>query len=291
MAALMWGISGACVQYLIQHRGINIEWLVTVRLLIAGSLLLAFAQSRPTINIWAIFKNRKDTIGIILFSLFGMLAVQYTYFAAISSSNAATATVLQYMGPAIIVCYMALKLRKRPTFIEVIAVLLTLSGTLLIVTHGSLQSLSLSGTALFWGILSAFTLASYALLPLDLLKRWDSAVVAGWGMLLGGIAFSFVHAPWKPVGQWDGLTFLMVTFIVFFASLIAFYIFMVSVKIIGPTYASLLSCTEPLSSTLLAVIWLKVPFGIYDWVGTLFILLTIILLALNQNKEKLSPAV
>ena len=290
MSALMWGVSGICVQYLIQHKGINVEWLVTVRLLIAGFLLLCFAQSRKDTPVWSIWKSRKDAFSLILFGVFGMLAVQYTYFAAISHSNAATATVLQYMGPTVIVCYLAIRQKRLPVIMEVIAVLLTLSGTFLIVTHGSFQQLSLSGLALFWGVLSAFALASYALLPLELLKRWDSAVITGWSMVIGGVAFSFVHAPWKVTGHWDIYTFLLTAFIILFASLIAFYIFMISVKIIGPTNASLLSCTEPLSSTILAVVLLKVPFGIYDWLGTAFILLTIILLALNGNKAKMELA-
>lgn len=36
-----------------------------------------------------------------------MLAVQYRYFAAIKYPNAATATILQYAGPALIAIYVA----------------------------------------------------------------------------------------------------------------------------------------------------------------------------------------
>jgi len=286
-AAIMWGVSGTCVQFLFQHRNINTEWLVTVRLLLSGFLLLCFAQSQKNISVWAIWKNRKDAISILIFSILGMLAVQYTYFAAIQFSNAATATILQYMAPVIIVVYVALRRRKAPAVIEGLAILLTLGGTFLIVTHGSFRSLSLSGIALFWGILSAFALATYTLLPIDMLKKWDSSVIVGWGMLLGGIAFSFVHAPWKVSGQFDLTTLLLLSFIILFGSLLAFCSFMVSVKIIGPTNASLLSCTEPLSSTVLAVIWLKVPFGIYDWLGTALILTTIVLLAMNEKTKAL----
>lgn len=284
LSAMLWGISGTFVQYLFQHRNINIEWLVTIRLLSSGFILLCFAQSKKNVSIWAIWKNRKDTIAILLFSVLGMLACQYTYFAAIKSSNAATATILQYMGPVVITCYLAIYQRKLPTVVEAIAIVLTLFGTFLIVTHGSFQRLSLSGMALFWGILSAFALATYTLMPLNLLKRWDSSVIVGWGMLLGGIALSFVHAPWKVSGQWDLITFSLTAFIIVFGSLIAFSIFMISIQLIGPIDASLLACTEPLSSAFIAVIWLKVQFGIYDWMGTAFILTTVVILALYEKQ-------
>jgi drug/metabolite transporter (DMT)-like permease len=286
LAALMWGISGACVQFLIRQRNINIEWLVTVRMLIAGTLLLLLAGFSFRINIFSIWKIKKDRNAILLFSIFGMLAAQYTYFAAINASNAATATVLQYMGPAVIVCFLAIKLRRLPNQIEIVAVLLTLSGTMLIVTHGSLQTLSISPMGVFWGVISAVALAFYTLLPVKLLENFDSSLVTGWSMVIGGITFSFVHAPWQISGNWDATTYMLTAFIILFASFLAFYIFMISVKLIGPTYTSLLCCTEPLASTFLAVVWLHVPLTLYDWTGTFLILITIVLLAFSQRKAE-----
>jgi len=290
MAAMMWGISGTCVQFLFQHRNINTEWLVTVRMLISGVLLLSFSQSQMNTDVWLIWKNKKDVGAIVVFSIFGMLAAQYTYFAAIQYSNAATATILQYIGPVIIVAYLTIRRRKLPSAVEGIAIVFTLAGTFLIVTHGSFRSLSLSAPALFWGIISAFALAAYTLLPLNLIKKYNSSVITGWALLLGGITFSFVHAPWKIQGHFDVVAMLLITFVVLFGSLVAFSIFMISVKIIGPTNASLLSCTEPLSSAVLAVVWLNVSFGIYDWLGSALILTTIVLLALNEKQAPTAEA-
>ena len=40
-------------------------------------------------KIFGIWKQKSDAIKMILFGLFGMLAVQYTYFASIKEGNAA----------------------------------------------------------------------------------------------------------------------------------------------------------------------------------------------------------
>jgi drug/metabolite transporter (DMT)-like permease len=80
-----------------------------------------------------------------------MVAVQYTYFEAIHKSNAATATVLQYMGPVFIAIYMAFKQRRLPNFIEFVAIILALSGTFLLVTHGKFGSLAISTEGLLVG--------------------------------------------------------------------------------------------------------------------------------------------
>ncbi|SHF98990.1 DMT family transporter [Pedobacter caeni] len=284
-AAILWGVSGTCAQYLFQHRGINPEWLVTMRLLISGMLLLSFAATKKNNNILAIFKERKDAIQLILFSILGMLAVQYTYFAAILHSNAATATILQYLGPVIIACYLAFQKRKFPGLQESFAILLAVAGTFFLVSHGSISSLSISGWALFWGISSAVALAYYSLQPIRLLHKWDAAIVIGWGMFIGGIALSFVHQPWDIEGTWDFNTYGLFAFIILFGSLFAFYAYLVSVKLVGATVASLLACTEPLSAAFLAVLWLNVRFGYYDWLGTLLILITIVLLSINKKEN------
>jgi drug/metabolite transporter (DMT)-like permease len=283
-AATLWGISGTCAQFLFHQKQINAEWLVTVRLIVAGFLLLVFAQRQNREPIGAIWKHRRDAASLVLFSILGMLAVQYTYFAAILHSNAATATILQYLGPAIIAVSLALQKKRLPSRVEAIAVVFALAGTFFIVTHGNIRSLSITGSALFWGVASAFALAFYTLQPLSLLKRWGSAMVVGWGMLLGGIAFSFVHAPWRFVGVWDSVTGVMVAFIIIFGSLIPFSLFMSSVKVLGATDSSVLACAEPLSAAIVAVLWLKVRFGVYDWIGTFLILTTIILLTLKEKQ-------
>ena len=42
-AATLFGVGGTFAQFLFQHRGVSIDWLVTMRLLCAGSALLAIS--------------------------------------------------------------------------------------------------------------------------------------------------------------------------------------------------------------------------------------------------------
>lgn len=277
-AALLWGVSGTFAQFLFEHRGISAEWLVTVRLLVSGCILLLLALFRKETDLWNIWKSRKDACQLIIFSIFGMLAVQYTYFAAIQHSNAATATVLQYAGPVLIAIYTAVNKQKWPHAIEYLAVVFAITGTFLLVTHGSISNLSISGWALFWGIASAFALAFYSLQPIRLLNRYTATVVIGWSMFIGGITFSFVHPPWQVAGQWDYYTYLSIAFIILFGSLVAFYSYLTAVKYIGAETTSLLASAEPLSAAIISILWLGVSFDIMDWAGSLLIVSTIFLL-------------
>jgi drug/metabolite transporter (DMT)-like permease len=108
--------------------------------------------------------------------------------------------------------------------------------------------------------------------------------VGGWGMLVGGVALSFFHAPWKVEGVWDMWTYGFIAFILLFGTLVAFYLYITALRLIGAQKSSLLTCAEPLSAAVLAVWWLGVPWGGMDWLGTACILVTIVLLAKEQSE-------
>jgi drug/metabolite transporter (DMT)-like permease len=284
LASIFWGISGVCVQFLFQRRGISIEWLVTVRLLLAGILLLLISVLRGK-NIFVIWKGKKDLVGLFIFAIIGMLSVQYTYFAAIRASNAATATILQYLGPVLIYLYLAVKKKEWPHLAEWMALLLAMTGIFLLVTHGDPGSLVISRDAMSWGLLSAVALAVYTLQPAALMKRHDTSVILGWAFLIGGACLSMVAPPWKVTGTWDLYTWLNTGYIILFGTLAAFYAFMVAVRLVGPKPASLMATTEPLAATGVGIIWLGIPFGGMDWLACACIIASMVLITAFPSRN------
>ncbi|ABR35536.1 DMT family transporter [Clostridium beijerinckii] len=279
IGAMLWGISGTAAQYLFQKKGFSPEWLVVIRLLSSGIILLLYTFMKGEQNIWEVWKSKNDALSLIFFSVLGMLGVQYTYFAAIKYGNAATATILQYSSPVIITCYLAIRNKKIPKLKEIIAIGLAMLGTSFIITKGNIHSISISRLALFWGIASAFAAAFYTLQPRLLLRKWGSILVVGWGMLIGGISFSFIEQPWNCTGIWSTNSILAIIFVVLFGTLIAFTCFLESLNYIKPTESSILSSAEPLSAAILSVLWLHEELGIAQWIGTACIITTIIILS------------
>jgi drug/metabolite transporter (DMT)-like permease len=288
-AATLFGVGGTFAQFLFQQRGVNIDWLVTMRLLFAGAVLLSISavrQGRAVLAIW-----RSDATALILFGLVGMMPVQYTYMAAIEASNTATATVLQFTAPAMIALWLALVGRRWPDRRELAAIALAMLGTFFLVTHGRAGALSISPLALFWGLASAVAAAFNSIQPAQLLRKHGASLVGGWAMLVGGAALSFVHVPWKVEGVWDARAYVFLGFILLFGTLAAFYLYIKALRLIGAQKSSLLTCAEPLSAAVLAVWWLGVSWGGMDWLGTLCILATIALLAREQSEESQSEKV
>lgn len=184
--ASLWGLSGTAAQQLFQQENVSTEWLVTIRLLISGIILLLFSSfGSKKSEVLGIWKQKAEANKIILFGLLGMLAVQYTYFASIQEGNAAVATLLQYLAPIFITVYLIFKWNIRPTKIDFISIVLSLIGTFFLLTNGSIDNLAVSTPAIVWGILSGLSLAFYSLYSKELLEKWSSSVIVGWGMIIG----------------------------------------------------------------------------------------------------------
>lgn len=282
-AAIIWGVNGTMVQYLVLNKDINIEWLITVRLLIPGAILLLIScfssKKNQIVNVW---KNRKDALALLVFSV-AMIAVQYTFFATIKASNAATATIIQYLAPVLIALYYTFVNLKKPSQKEIIALVLALTGIFLLATGGNINTITISGTAIVWGLLSAVGLAFYAIQPVRLLKQYSANIVIGWAMLLGGILFSFVHTPWDVSGKWDFTTLSLISFIILIGGLLAFSLYLRSVKMIGGYITTLLTSVEPLTATIIAIVWLKVAFGIPELIGGVCVISTVFLLSKKKD--------
>jgi drug/metabolite transporter (DMT)-like permease len=289
IAATLFGVGGSFAQFLFQQRGVNIDWLVTMRLLFAGAALLLISTMRQGHAVLAIW--REDAAAVILFGLVGMMPVQYTYMAAIDASNTATATVLQFTAPAMIAVWLALRGRRWPDGCKLAAIVLAMLGTFFLVTHGRPGALSITPLALFWGLASAVAAAFNSVQPAQLLRKYGASLVGGWAMLVGGAALSFVHAPWKVQGVWDARAFAFLAFILLFGTLAAFYLYIKALRLIGAQKSSLLTCAEPLSAAVLAVWWLDVSWGWMDWLGTACIVVTIALLAREQSEERQSEKI
>jgi len=290
ISAIFWGVSGTAAQRLFGQFYIEVNWLVTTRLLIAGVLLLSvqlFRKERS--QVFHIWKNGESAIQLIIFALFGILGAQYTYMASIHHGNAAVATLLQYLAPFLIILYLILRKQAKPTGQDFLMVILALAGCFFLLTNGSLTQLSVSMPAIVWGLLSAVALAFYTVYAVPLLKRYDSLVIMGWAMVVGGIAMSFIHPIWQM--DFNRLTpeaYLYLVFVVIFGTMLAFLFYIASLHSLSPKETSLLGSMEPLASVLTMVFWLREPFGFFQWVGSVCIIGMLLLLALNKKDEPIS---
>ena len=282
-AGAFWAFSGLCGQFLFENRALTSDWLVPVRLISAGLIILIVSFIRSGKAVFDVWRKKRDAVDVILFGILGTALCQYGYFTAIGYSNAATATVLEYTAPVLIVIYLSVRHRRMPRRRELISALLAVSGVFLCATHGRPDTLVISEKALFWCFLAAVSFCFYSIQPHRLLEKHSSLSVTGWGMLIGGIALCLVFRPWHLTGIWDIWTALALAGIVLPGTVLAFAFYMQAVKYIGSARASILSTDEPVVSTVLSIFWLKAPLGAIDILGFVMIISTIFILSAKKS--------
>jgi len=288
VASVLWGISGTVAQALFQRYHFTAEWLTSARLVFSGIILLVVSLvGEKRQNVWQIVRLKGELFKLVVFGILGLMAVQYTYFLSIKEGNAATATLLQYLGPVFMTVFLVLRYRQLPTARQVMAVLLALLGTFLLITNGNPGKLSIAPGAVFWGVVSALVWVFYTLYPVRLLASWGATAVLGWGMLIGGIGMSLAAQPWQATGQiWSLPSVMALLFNILFGTVIAFYLYLDSMRFIKPSETGVLASVEPLAAVVATVVWMHVPFGVFEWIGALCIMGTVMLLAASGEKKK-----
>lgn len=289
LGGVCWGFSGTMGQYLFSAKGLETAWVTTVRMLLAGVLLLGVLAARQPKEVTRVWRVGKDARRLVLFAALGLIPCQFTYLECIAYSNSATGTALNYLGQMMILFYVCLTTRRLPTRWEITALLLAMLGVFFLATHGNIHTLVLSPQALFWGLLGAAMVVVYSALPRPLLAVYGSPAVTGWGMLVGGVVLFFLSRFWRQQVALDWQTVAGVLLIGVVGTAMAFTLYLQGVRDIGPVKTSLLSCAELVTAGILTCLWLKTPLVLQDFVGMALILGMVIFLSFPGKSAPDTP--
>ena len=270
VAALCWGASGVSAEYLMSRHGIELTLISFLRMSIGGVLTLAYVLLRSC----GVSARHRDLIraprnwrDLAIYAVFGLAACQITYMGVIRASNAGTGTILEYLGLILIVVWVCLTHGRWPRACEVIAIVLAVSGTFLLCTHGVLDSLVITPTALAWGAVAALTLATYTLLPARLIAAYGANVVVAYGLLIAGVCVGLVGRVWRFDITWTLDVVLAMFITVVLGTTVAFTAYLWGVGRIGPVRASLIGSLEPIAATAFSALVMGTSYTGVDIVG------------------------
>lgn len=269
IGAVIWGIQGNLAQILFQTYHFTPGWLISTRLLAAGIIFIAIMlRNIKLFSVW------RRYIPLLFFSIFGVFAFQYTFFMAIHASNAAMAALLQFLAPTLILLYNSLKGKRGLTRNELIVIFLSIVGMFLLVGNGSFSSLVLSVNGFLWGIASAFALSVYTLSPRKLMQDYGTLPVIGWGMFIGGIFSLFFHQPWEVTGRFTIGSVTIILFVILLGTVLSFYLYLIALRYISASQASLLTFLEPFTAIMVSTLFLQEKIGSISLLGGFLILIS-----------------
>lgn len=281
LGATCWGLSGVLGEYLLNVSKIDSMWVISNRLFYSGILMLIFVYLKKRNKIFIVFKEKKDILKLLNFSFLGLIVCQSTYFLSIKYTNAGTATVLQYVGPTMIMIYYSLIRKKLPKITELFAIILSLLGVIIMSTHFEFSKMIISKEGLFWGLFSAFGLATYNILSINLIKKYGSMMIVSWGLFLAGIFIEAVTKSFYLPLNFSFLDFLSLFGVVVIGTIISFTVYLQGVNLIGAVKGSIVACFEPIAAIIFSVLLIGTKFSFYDLLGSSIILLSVIIL--NRN--------
>ncbi len=298
-AAFLWGVAAAMGRAAF-----------TGRLLPAGEALapidpLILSQSRTSFSFLVLFvmllwrrgwgKLRlpaADLGSMVVLGVLGVAASNYLYYLAIQRTNVATAIILQYTAPVLVLLYMVSRGLQKATLPRVAAVGLAVVGSALAIGAVGAAALRLDPVGVAAAMGAAVSFSFYNIGGHRILARYDRWIVLLYTTLSASVFWLIVNPPWKLLAaHYSGLQwgFLLVFAVV--SVLAPFSLYFAGLQHLEPTRAVVASCLEPVFSIVLAAILLGETVKPVQSLGIVIVLAAIVIVQLPERDGGEVPVV
>lgn len=286
LSGLIWGICGILGEYFFAHYQVSSGWITSMRLLVAGSVVLILSSFQLRSQLFNIWKNWKNYLPFLAYAILGIFSVQFFFYLCVEYSNATTATILQFISPIFILLYNRIIYKKKASKSAIFYVLIAMIGVFLMATKGDLSKLSITPLALITGLLSALGLMFNVILPQRFAKNYGFVPTVGWGMIIAGLFSNVLYPVYEISFQLDAVSILICLTIAFLGTAFAFFLSMKAVSLVSPLVVSVVSASEPLSSAILSVLFLGMVLDGFLVLAMILIIVPMIFLSIEESKSK-----
>jgi drug/metabolite transporter (DMT)-like permease len=268
-ATLFWGTSATLVRFVFRDRAVPPGTAVTLRLAIAVTLLGIYLAARKPASLRV---RRGDALYFVVLGLFGVAAVQGTYYYAIARLGVGLAILLQYLAPALIVGFDLLRGRRvHPRVLA--AVLAAIAGTALLVSGVGHRSQAIPLRDWMLGFGAALTFAFYVVYSKRGLARYAPETVLFYTFLIAAVFWSCITPPWRIVAAgYDASLWLMFAALGVFSTLVPFVCFYAGLRRLPAAEAGIMATLEPVVAVLSAALFLGEGLRAIQWLGAALVL-------------------
>lgn len=258
LAALCWASGGLMAKWLFSVPSAqNADWpfpplgiTIEPTVLSGGRALSAFVILAAYLLVFRRRDTRvapRDLPFLAAFGIIGLAGVHFTYFKAISLTNVATAILLEYLAPVIVLVVSVAFLGHRFTWSLPAGVALSITGCAMVVGAIGGEGLVVSPAGIAWGLASAVFFACYSLMGSVAVGRFSPYTTLFYGLGFATIFWLVWLGPRAVLGLFsDPATAGAVLFMAVVSTIVPFSAFLAALHLIPPTNATVTSTVEPL---------------------------------------------
>jgi drug/metabolite transporter (DMT)-like permease len=244
------------------------------------AILLYYNKKYPSKNI-----QKKEWYLIIFLGIVGYYGASYFDFSGLKYITASLERLILFIYPTIVVIISSILFKRRINGNQIIALILTYAGILFAVLHDLHQdqhNVLIGGLLIF---LSAVTYAMYLIGTEKLIPLIGTVRFTSYAMIVSTIAviIHYLLAQKIEVFELKKEVYYLSIFMAVFSTVIPSFLISEGIRMVGSGTASIIGSIGPVSTIILAYIFLGEDIGAYQIIGTLLVLTGVLIV--SRKKE------
>jgi drug/metabolite transporter (DMT)-like permease len=285
-AATMWALNGSLARYLLDD-GVSAQHLSELR---SGLSFVAIAIGLAITNRERLRVHREDLGRLAWLGIAGLAGVHATYFLAIERLQISVALTIQYLGPVLLLLWLAVVHKRRLKAGLWGAVIVSVVGCFLAVE--AYDAGSLVGLGVLAAMAAAITFAIYLVASERAGHRYHPATTLLYGFGFATLFWLVVRPPWTfPFEAFDSTENVLYGLgVAFVGTLIPFLCIVEALRHIPAPRAAIIATLEPVLAALIAWPLHDETLGVPQILGGLLVVGAVIWVQTHQSEVEQESA-
>ena len=283
VAGILWGTSPLFVSYFGGY-GFSSVQMTTARSIVTVMALAIYI---------AIFNRGAFRVGAVDFVIFALSGISYVgtaifYYQSMQMTTAATAVVLMYIAPIVVMIYSVLFFRERFTALKLLSVVSMVVGCFLVA--GVVGGFKFDFAGILFGVASGLSYSAYNIFTKIAMRRSTNPLSATfYAFLTAAMLALFICNPVEMVGKISvsvSYTLPMLVLLGAVTCLSPYILYTLAMRDLSAGTASSLAIIEPMSATIISMIFLDEMPDVFQIVGIALILGAVVILEKAESKSE-----
>lgn len=225
-----------------------------------------------------------DWVKLIMLGIVGYYLASIFDFEGLKYVSAGVERLILFIYPTLVVLISVVLYKRKLRTIEIVALGLTYSGVGLVFWHDVSGQGNNMALGAFFVFLSALTYAIYLVGSGNLIPKFGAMYYTSCAMLVSTVATTLHHWVSSSQSLWGfpAQLYYVVVAMAIFSTVIPGFMVSAAIKMIGASRASIIASVGPVSTILLAYLFLGEGFSLFQLLGTLLVLAGVIIVSLKK---------